>query len=120
MAKFDERGFEIPDQTRVEVPLGYTAPLTMEQRLRKYVREELSRQADDGGMETFEEADDFEVDDDGEIATPYELTEMQEEPGYGQDAAPPPPPGKKRSKAVSEPQEAIQENPGDDPGKKPE
>jgi hypothetical protein len=43
------------------------------------VRNELSRQAASQEMETFDEADDFDVPDEEEWTSPYELSEMQEE-----------------------------------------
>lgn len=93
--QFDERGREIPDQTPVEMPIGYRRPLTMEERMQKYIREEMSRRAADDGMESFEEADDFDVEDEDEYdpISGYEMSELQEEAGF-KDADPPRDPGK--------------------------
>lgn len=92
MAQFNERGQQIPDQTPVEVPLRFTRPLSMQDEIRRFVRQELSNRAADDGAESFEEADDFEVDDDEDLASPYEL--MAEEPAFkdGSDLTKPEPP----------------------------
>lgn len=55
---------------------------TFRQELMRYVVDEVRRQvsgSSDEPLETFEEANDFDSDDDDEIRTPYELTEMQDE-----------------------------------------
>lgn len=72
-------GLEYTSEVPVEVPAGFRRPLTMEERLQKYIRTELSRRAAADGVESFEEADDFEVEDEEEFISPYELHEMQEE-----------------------------------------
>lgn len=88
MAKYNEKGQEIPDPTPVELPLGFRRPPSIHELIKAAVRDEMSREAESQGMETFDEADDFDVDDDEEINSPYELTEMQEEFRYAkQDAS---------------------------------
>lgn len=79
MAEYNDRGEEIPDPTPVEVPLNLRRPLSLQDEMRRFIRTELSQQASAKGDESFEEADDFEVDDEEEFITQYELTEMQEE-----------------------------------------
>lgn len=59
----DEKGREIPDPTPVEIPAGISKPESMNDMIRRYVRIEASKIAEANDMETFEEADDFEVDD---------------------------------------------------------
>lgn len=75
MAKYDDQGREIPDNTPVAVPAGWARPPTIEELIRRHIRVEMSRQAADQGMESFEEADDFEVDEDGDPLSPYEIPE---------------------------------------------
>lgn len=77
--RFDDRGREIPDKSVVEVPLKFSRPLSIQEEIKRFVRTEMSRQAQEGGMETFEEAEDFDVDEDEDFRSPYELTMMQEE-----------------------------------------
>lgn len=84
----DERGWEVPDPTPVAWPAGVRRPETLTEQIRRLVRLEVSQVAAAQGMETFEEADDFDVDDDdGEFVSPYELTEMQEEAIIARDAS---------------------------------
>jgi hypothetical protein len=78
MARYDERGREIPDSRPVEVPL-MRRPLSLQDEIRRFVRQELSARAQDQGFESFEESDDFEVgDDSSEPSTVYEMDEEQE------------------------------------------
>lgn len=67
------RGHEVPDPTVVEPPLGYIHQPDVMEQMRRMVRQELSRIADAQEFETFEEADDFEIDDDPvDYTSPYE------------------------------------------------
>lgn len=98
MSRHDEFGKEHLDPTPVSVPAGWQRPPTMEELIRRHIRQEMSRQAADQGEETFEEADDFEVDEDPDPLSPYEIPEApQEWPGGVKpvDPAPPPQPGEK-------------------------
>lgn len=74
----DERGREIPDPTPLEMPLGMRKPESMEDMIRRFVRQEASRVAQAEGMESFEEADDFEVEDDdlSDAPTQYMVPEV--------------------------------------------
>lgn len=54
-------------------------PLSMQERVRRAIRQELSMKAADEGHETFEESQDFDVDDGFEVedpTTPYEMQDM--------------------------------------------
>lgn len=77
MAKFNEAGQQIPDQTPLEVPVGFGVPTDLTELIRTLVRVESNRQAEQGG-ETFEESDDFDVEED-DLHTPYQMKQMQEE-----------------------------------------
>lgn len=66
-------GHEVPDSTPVAIPAGFKRPETMEEIVKRMVRTQISREAAEKGEETFEEADDFEVDDDFDPSTPYEV-----------------------------------------------
>lgn len=88
MAQFDDRGRQVPDPRPVEVPAHFTRPLSIQDEIKRFVRSELAQRAAAEGAETFEEADDFYLDDeDPDIApgTEYELDDGQE--SYG---VPPP------------------------------
>lgn len=85
-----------PDQTPIAVDVGDYSE-SMEDMVRRVISTELSRHAERGGAETFEEANDFDVED-GEMddmLSPYETYELREER--------PDPPAKKEPAAV-EPQ----------------
>ena len=78
MARLNEHGHEILDPQPVARPLNWNAPEPLESMIRRYIRTELSRHAADEGHETFEEADDFDVDDDFDPTSPWELNYDQE------------------------------------------
>lgn len=74
--KYNERGEEVLDTTEVEVPLRFKRPPTLQEQIKNMVRGEISRNAVRQGRESFEEADDFEVDDDELPPSPYEFSDM--------------------------------------------
>lgn len=78
--KYDQYGRELPDPTPVEVPLAFSRPPTIQEMIKQYIRRELSNQAQDQGAETFEEADDFDVDEDSDPLSLYEIQEMLPDP----------------------------------------
>ncbi|AXH73156.1 MAG: hypothetical protein [Microviridae sp.] len=60
---------------------GTVQPPSIQEMIRQYIRTEVSDQADQDGEETFEEADDFEVDGDDEDMLPmthHEVLAMDE------------------------------------------
>lgn len=61
-----------PDPTPMAPPVGYVAQPSMFDIIRAQVRAELTRQGIERGVESFEEADDFEVGEDYEPDSPYE------------------------------------------------
>lgn len=63
--RLNEVGQEVPDPKPVGLPIGYKHPPTLEQRIKSMIEVTLSRQAAAAGSESFEEANDFDVDDDG-------------------------------------------------------
>lgn len=69
----DAWGREMPDPTPVAPPVGYNRQPSLAEQIRAMVRSEQVRQAAEAaGLETFEEADDFDVGDDYDPASPYE------------------------------------------------
>lgn len=69
VVRLDERGREIPDPTPVEMPLNFKRPETIQEMIRRLVNVQNS---DELGAETWEEANDFDVDDDVDFNTEYE------------------------------------------------
>lgn len=69
----NDKGHEVPDPTPVALPVGFRPPPTMVELIRMHVRRELSQAAVADGAESFEEADDFDIEDDRlDPSTPYE------------------------------------------------
>lgn len=105
-------GAEIHDPVPLAVTVGFTAhPPTLHDQVQALFRaEEFRRAAAFSGLESFDEANDFDVDDDPELRTQYELDAFEGErpPEYvdplhpsmrsrehwptKQSAPPPPPP----------------------------
>lgn len=83
-------GHEVPDPTVVEPPLGYVAQPDLMEMMRRMIRNTISDIAEDTEFETFEEADDFDIDDDPvDYSSPYEEFF---DPAPGAPAGPPPDP----------------------------
>ena len=64
VAEIGDDGKEYGDPVPVAPPVGLTRSPSLAEQIRSMVRRELSDAAHDQGMETFEESDDFDVDDD--------------------------------------------------------
>lgn len=96
MATYDEMGREVPDGRPVSVPHNWQRPLSLHEEIKRFVRQELSARAADEGEESFEEADDFEVDEDPDLFSPYELRDAPVE-AIDKDADPPVAPEEKKA-----------------------
>jgi len=68
-----DSGHEYPDPKPLAASVGFTRPPSIQEMVQRLVRQEFSRQAEAGGLETFEEADDFVVGDDFDPTSPWEL-----------------------------------------------
>lgn len=69
----DQQGREMPNPTPLAPPLGYKKQPSIREQIRNMVRgEQLRLAAESAGVETFEEADDFDVGDDYDPTSPYE------------------------------------------------
>lgn len=98
---------ELLDPTPVEVPIGMSKRVpSLHDDMKRYIREEISRQAGDAGFETLEEADDFDVGEEVDPVSRYELSEMQEEAIWPED-----PPDKPAAKPADTPPEAPPADP---------
>lgn len=101
MAKYNERHEEIPDNTPVEMPLGYERPESLQSMIARMIGQISKAAQESGRFETFEEADDFD-DDEVEVKSPYQMTDMEEEqPRY----VSPKRPAKSPEKASEKPSE---------------
>lgn len=69
----DDYGREVLDPTPMAPPIGYRPQATMVDIIHAQIRSaQLAKEAQEAGFETFEEADDFDVDDDFDPSSPYE------------------------------------------------
>ena len=73
---------ETLDQTPLHVPGLSDRPLTLREELRRFVQQEVSRQAVEAGAGSFEDEDDF-TDDEGieDLSSPYTVRELLPEAG---------------------------------------
>lgn len=72
-------GREVLDTTPVEVPLHFRRPPTLQEQIKQFVRGEFSRSASEDGFDSFEEADDFDIDEDPDPISKYHVFEAVEE-----------------------------------------
>jgi len=90
----NENGHEVLDDTPIALPLRFNRPATKLDDLRRMLGI-ISRDAQQNGNETFEEADDFVIGDDYDPRSPWELSIDQEvftpEPVATGDNVPPVP-----------------------------
>lgn len=68
----DEKGWEHGDPEPMEIPAGFKRPETLQEQIKRLIKA-ASNEAAAMGLETFEEAEDFNVDDDFDPSTPYEV-----------------------------------------------
>lgn len=73
----NKNGREYVDGSPVEWPVGVDVPESLEQKIARMVRTGVSQFADDRGMETFDEANDF--DDDDPEALPESIHELDDD-----------------------------------------
>jgi hypothetical protein len=98
--------FEEHDLTPVAIPEGYEQPESLEDLMRRVIRESISQSAVNSGMETFEEANDFDIPDDDEpdLTTPYtKAYDMAEQYLVEPDENPPTVPEQGHDTATAEP-----------------
>lgn len=89
--QYDEKGREIHTGQTLPPRPGDMRPPDLAAQIRALIRHELSRSADAEGLESFEEANDFEIEDEEpEVLTQYELADMAPESvqGAGEDNLP--------------------------------
>lgn len=118
-------GAEVPDPVPLEPPVGFVRRPSLTEQIRDMVRSEAVRAAAESqGMESFEEADDFSVEDD-DPSTPYEaefepVSEVlsraaTEHPQPQGEAQPASQPGSSSPQAPAAPAAPASPQPGVDP-----
>ncbi len=70
---------EYLDPTPIEIPVGFHVSESLRDSIKRMVQQEFSEAAHNSEMETFEEADDFEMEESDEFLTPYSVLDMEEE-----------------------------------------
>lgn len=72
--RHDEKGHEILDGTPVEPPIGYQETEPLHVLIARLVGNEMmKRELADEGFETLDEAEDFYIDDDDYVPSPYDV-----------------------------------------------
>lgn len=82
ISRHDEKGFEQPDPTPVEMPLGFKRPLTLQEQIQRALQTERIMAGQRArGEETLEDSMDFDVAEDPDVlpATVHEVRDMAEE-----------------------------------------
>lgn len=75
----EDNRFELPNPIPKVIPTELDRPLTIQEQIQRIVRINISRQAEKNEMESWDEANDFDIPDETEMSSPYEYSEMQEE-----------------------------------------
>lgn len=68
----DQFGREVGSDETLTLPTGFKRPETLAEQVQRLVRTSVSAYAEANGQETFEESEDFDVDDDFDFRTPFE------------------------------------------------
>lgn len=89
-AELDSNGRELLNPVPVNTNIDLEKPLSMQEQIERLMRGHLSMQAQAQGHETFEEANDFDIDDEfmNEPLSGYEVQELEEEYITSQPNAP--------------------------------
>lgn len=106
----DERGHEIPDPTPVAAAIGHRPGPTLREQIRDMIQsEKLRMEAEAAGFESLEEADDFDVGEDYDPESPYELdrdlptiAELNRRKKEAETAEEPPPPKPKKKPVAAD------------------
>lgn len=100
VSPLDENGHEVPDPRPLSLPSGMKRPETLAQQVARLVRShELARAASAQGFETLEESEDFDVGDDFDPSTPWELVF---DPTLGKEISPAEASGNDRRRSAPE------------------
>jgi hypothetical protein len=85
------RGFpkEKPDPTPVEGITARERPLTLREEMQRFIRNEASQYAQEHGQDSFDEFDDFSIDDaEPDLTSPYTLADVEDESPDSLDGEP--------------------------------
>lgn len=79
-------GKEYPNPVPMEAPIGFVPMKPLHEQIREMVLREIGSQAEREGFESAEEAEDFEIGDDYDPASPWELDFEPDHPWPGNPA----------------------------------
>lgn len=113
-ARHDEFGREVLDATPIEKPVGWERPESLQDQLRRIVAQQLSAQMVERGEESWEEFNDFDVEDD-DYDDPLSGYEVRELEGERDDVPLDPPPATGSAAEPVAPASAAQEAPQEIP-----
>ena len=82
--RLNDSGYETLDPTPVEIPTGFRKPELLAETIQRLIRNDVSQIADKEGYDTFEEADDFHIEDD-DSNDPSTVYETVFDPVIGRD-----------------------------------
>lgn len=92
IALLDKLGHEVPNPKPLFISTGLNRPPTLEQQIARVLKRELSMRVQTAGHETFEEANDLDIDDGFDVDEPLSpYQDMVQEYLPEQPAATPPP-----------------------------
>lgn len=84
--RFPESPYDPTDPVPVETETGLKKPESIDQKIKRLIRTEISQKVHEQGGESFKDANDFDVDEDPEPISGYEYTEMK--PEFPQSGSP--------------------------------
>lgn len=70
--KYNEKGEEMMDPTPVALPIAFKRPESVGQMMQRLIKNHYSKVAAAEGLDSFDDADDFDIGDDVEPKSPYE------------------------------------------------
>lgn len=93
VAYLDDKGREMVNPKPMVLPVGFRRPTSLSEQIKRILRTELSAQAEVQGLETFEESNDFDIQDEFDMSEPdtrYQLVEEEylDEKKIGEKADP--------------------------------
>ena len=86
--RLNASGYETLDPNPVEVPAGFRKPESLAETIQRLIRTDVSQIADKEGFDTFDEADDFEIEDGEEGLDPHTPYETIFDPILGREVTP--------------------------------
>lgn len=71
LSKLNDKGEEICDPRPMEMPIGFKRPMPLADEIRMMLQKSIQQELEEAGVESFEDADDFELEDE-DMSSPWE------------------------------------------------